>query len=141
VIVYLIQATFAWINALALTNEKYAPMVKLHNYGLLDKALTELYGSVSYLAGGASSTPFTLAAGSGSSTAATALLTLNTTTTSAEILKNYADVASQEFRTARTQYSNWQIATSFEALAAASRRIESFGSRIKQDELALYIRK
>jgi hypothetical protein len=128
VMVYLIQATYAWINALSAQNEKYTPMVRMHNYGLLDRALSELMQQTSATSGAS------LAPNSPTGSGASNMVNI-------DVLKQYADTAAQEFKQARTQYISWQMSSNFEALAAASRRIESFGSRIKQDELVLYIRK
>jgi hypothetical protein len=128
VMVYLIQATYAWINALSAQNEKYTPMVRMHNYGLLDRALSELMQQTSATSGAS------LAPNSPTGSGASNMVNI-------DVLKQYADTAAQEFKQARTQYISWQMSSNFEALAAASRRIESCGSRIKQDELVLYIRK
>ena len=58
-----------------------------------------------------------------------------------EHLTSFATTASEDFKLAMEQYIDWNVTNSFPALAAVAKRIEGAGSRVKQEELALYVRR
>ena len=87
---------------MAAQNEKYANIVKLHNFGLMFRVLSG-WGL--------------------------------------EVLRPYTDIASQEFTNAMEQHIGFMISSTFPSLAIVAKRIDGVGARVKQEELALYVRR
>ena len=56
-------------------------------------------------------------------------------------LEKFVAVAAQQRRDAETRYVLWMVSYSFPQLSALMARMDSVGARVREDELALYVRR
>jgi hypothetical protein len=101
---FLGDALMEWVESVALTNAKYADVIRLANFSYVEQCLA-------------------------------------TRVSQSETLRAHLKTTSLRKEEATRRYVDWMIEYEFPQFSALCTRIASFGTHVKSDELALYVRR